>query len=191
MVFPEPIVLQSTHLIFECECSSLQLWQSLLDVRYPTSVEQDWHEVIKKIITDRVKLLPPEVRVDRFLELESRPNTPAVIIDILMTEATTALDEIVFSRRVSIVYLHVHSISLCVCFFIQPTTHHHHTRGNTGYGYSSFDFNKFTHHRSARVVNLLGKILMRKYRNFKDDLQLKDLLEWDLWPSYVSIYGIY
>ena len=106
---------------FECECSSLQLWQSLLDLRYPTSVEQDWHKVVKTIATERVKILSPETRVDRFLELESRPNTPAVIIDVLMTEATTALDEIVFSRRVSIVYLHVQTLYtalICVCVFL-------------------------------------------------------------------------
>ena len=39
-------------------------------------------------------------------------------------------------------------------------------------------------------MNLLGKILMRKYPTFKGDLPLDDLLEWDLWPAYVSIYGI-
>ena len=69
-------------------------------------MEQDWHEVIKMIFTDRVKLLPPDTRVDRFLELEGHADTPALITDILMTEATTALDEIMF-RRVS---MHVHSI---------------------------------------------------------------------------------
>ena len=81
----------------------LQLWQSLLHLRCPTSVEQDWHEVIKKIFIDRVKLLPPDTRVDRFLELEGHADTPSLIIDILMTEATIALDELVF-RRVSIYF---------------------------------------------------------------------------------------
>ena len=75
-----------------------------------------------------------------------------------------------------------------VSYFIQPTTHQYYTRGSTGH-----DFGKFTHHRSARVVNLLGKTLTRKYPKFKDELTLplNDLLEWDLWPAYVSIYGLY
>ena len=30
---------------------------------------------------------------------------------------------------------------------------------------------------------------MRKYPDFKDELPLSDLLEWDLWPSYISIHG--
>ena len=32
---------------------------------------------------------------------------------------------------------------------------------------------------------------MRKYPDFNNDLPLNDLLEWDLWPSYVSIYGTF
>ena len=82
----------------------MQIWQRILELKCPASVEQDWYTVVKTTITHRVKLLTCEARVDRFLELESRPNTPAVIIDILMTEATTALDELVF-RRVSMYML--------------------------------------------------------------------------------------
>ena len=70
-------------------------------------MEQDWHGVVKTILTDRVKQLTPENRVDRFLELERRANTPALITNIFITEATTALDEIVF-RRVSMYTVCVH-----------------------------------------------------------------------------------
>ena len=96
----------------------LQLWQSLLHLRCPTSVEQDWHEVIKMIFSERVKLLTPDTRVDRFLELEGHADTPALITDILMTEATTALDEIMF-RRVSMYMF----IVLC-CPFLHSQQHH-------------------------------------------------------------------
>ena len=62
-------------------------------------MEQDWHGVVKTILTDRVKQLTPENRVDRFLELERRANTPALITNIFITEATTALDEALSYRR--------------------------------------------------------------------------------------------
>ena len=41
-------------------------------------------------------------------------------------------------------------------------------------------------------MNLLGNILIRKYPKFGENstLPLMDLLEWDLWPAYISIYGL-
>ena len=80
-------------------------------------MEQDWHGVVKTILTDRVKQLTPENRVDRFLELERRANTPALITNIFITEATTALDEIVF-RRVSMYTVCVH-FSNMLCWLLE------------------------------------------------------------------------
>ena len=69
-------------------------------------MEQDWHGVVKTIVTDRVKLVAPAARVDLFLELESRANTPAIITNIFMTEATAALDVLVF-RKVRLFFRHI------------------------------------------------------------------------------------
>ena len=58
--------------------------------------------------------------------------------------------------------------------------------------YSSYNFDKFTETRSACVVNLLGNMLMRKYPTFHENhaVPLADLLEWELWPAYITIYGM-
>ena len=75
-----------------------QVWQSFLELSCPSSVEHEWHKIVKKIVTDRVKVLPRATRVDLFLELENRPKIPALITNIFMTEATTALDELVLKK---------------------------------------------------------------------------------------------
>ena len=63
---------------------------------------------------------------------------------------------------------------------------------STRSGYTSYNFEKFSKTNSERVVALLGTILMKKYPNFENDptLPLTELLEWDLWPAYISIYGL-
>ena len=40
-------------------------------------------------------------------------------------------------------------------------------------------------------MRLLGNLLQKKYRNFKetDEIPVIDLLEWDLWPGFLKIYG--
>ena len=63
-------------------------------------MEHNWHEIVKEVVTVRVKVLPSVTRVDLLLELENRANTPPLITNIFMTEATTALDELIF-RKVS------------------------------------------------------------------------------------------
>ena len=75
-----------------------QVWQSLLELRCPSLVEHEWHKIVKEIVTDRVKVLLSVTRVDLFLNLEDRPNVPPLITDIFMTEATTALDELVLKK---------------------------------------------------------------------------------------------
>ena len=53
---------------------------------------------------------------------------------------------------------------------------------------------KFSKVKSTRVVNLLGNILLKKYPKFcayhAHVVPLADLLEWELWPAYITIYGI-
>ena len=61
-------------------------------------MEHEWHKIVKEIVTDRVKVLPRTTRVDLFLELENHPRIPALITNIFMTEATTALDELVLKK---------------------------------------------------------------------------------------------
>ena len=61
-------------------------------------MEHNWHEIVKEIVTERVKVLHSATRVDLFLELENRANTPSLITNIFMTEATTALDELIFRK---------------------------------------------------------------------------------------------
>ena len=45
--------------------------------------------------------------------------------------------------------------------------------------------------KSVRVVKLLGDTLKKMYPNFDKNqaILLTDLLEWDLWPGFIKIYG--
>ena len=45
--------------------------------------------------------------------------------------------------------------------------------------------------KSQQVVHLLGNLLLRKYPNFQetDEIPVIDLLEWELWPGFLNIYG--
>ena len=46
---------------------------------------------------------------------------------------------------------------------------------------------------SVRVAKLFGDLLKKRYPHFekKYEVPLIDLLEWDLWPGFLKIYGIY
>ena len=67
-----------------------------------------------------------------------------------------------------------------------------HSMYSTRSGYTSYNFEKFSKTQSERVVALLGTTLMKKYPNFEKDqsLLLTELLEWDLWPAYISVFGL-
>ena len=85
------------------------------------------------------------------------------------------------------------SLAVNSCCSLQPAHSYELISGSSGGSmYSSYNFDKFTETRSARVVNLLGDMLMRKYPNFLEnsEVPLADLLEWELWPAYITIYGI-
>ena len=81
----------------------------MLDLMCPPSVREDWHEVVKSIVKDRVKKLSWEARVDLFCELESYDNIPDLLTNIFMTEAATALDELIFKVNLK------NDVLLCVC----------------------------------------------------------------------------
>ena len=80
------------------------------------------------------------------------------------------------------------NVVLFVVIFQQTCSYS--TRNNTDYTF--YDFEKFSKTQSERVVTLLGTTLMKKYPNFEKDqtLPLTELLEWDLWPAYISIHGL-
>lgn len=80
------------------ECTFLQMWQFLLELRCPSSVEHDWHEIFNEIAAHLVKTLPCDVCIRLFLELEGNPTAPQLVVDIFMTEATTALEELVLKK---------------------------------------------------------------------------------------------
>ena len=79
----------------------VQLWQDLLELSCPASVEQDWHGLVDTIITKRVKDLAPGDRVDMLCELEDGSHASSsctLITNIFITESITALEEVVFSQ---------------------------------------------------------------------------------------------
>lgn len=58
-------------------------------------MKEDWHKVITLIVKLRVSELDPDGRVDLFLALESQ--APDLLTDVFMTEAATALDQLIFT----------------------------------------------------------------------------------------------
>lgn len=78
----------------------LQVWRFLLELKCPSSVEHDWHKIFKNIVVNFLKTLPSDICVRLFLELESDSAANPLVIDIFMTEVTSALDEL-FLNKVS------------------------------------------------------------------------------------------
>ena len=81
------------------------------------------------------------------------------------------------------------SLTVNCCWSLQPAHSYGLRSGHSSYMYN---FDKFTETKSARVVNLLGNMLMRKYPKFDEnpEVPLADLLEWEVWPAYITIYGM-
>ena len=46
--------------------------------------------------------------------------------------------------------------------------------------------------KSKHVIKLLGNILKKKYPSSDESqtVPFTDLLEWDLWPGFISLYGL-
>ena len=74
------------------------MWHFLLELRCYPSVEQDWNKIVKEVVACFVKTLPCDICVRLFLELEGNPATHPLLIDTFMTEATTALEELVLEK---------------------------------------------------------------------------------------------
>ena len=61
----------------------------------PGDVEEDWTQVVARIVKDRVVAVPKMARIEIFCSLEGRMQTDEYLTSIIMTEAATALDELV------------------------------------------------------------------------------------------------
>ena len=71
----------------------------------PSEVEPQWHVIISTLVSERLTQLPMEKRIDRFCDLENRQHTSDVIMNIFMTHASKALDELVFTEVIFCVNL--------------------------------------------------------------------------------------
>ena len=86
---------------FETEVSQLNYKTGTL----PSEVEPRWHDIISSLVSERLAQLPKETRIDRFCDLENRQHTSDVIVNIFMTHASKALDELVFTEVIFCVNL--------------------------------------------------------------------------------------
>ena len=84
------------RLVCYCNAPPLQLWQYMLELKCPPSVEEDWQEVVNTIVEDRVARLSKEASVNLLCELENHTNAPDLLTNIFMTKAAEALDELIF-----------------------------------------------------------------------------------------------
>ena len=73
----------------------------MLELQCPHAVEEEWQEVVKSVVQPRVARLLPEYRVDLFCTLENKTNAPNLLTNIFMTEAATALDELILKASYS------------------------------------------------------------------------------------------
>ena len=53
-------------------------------------------------------------------------------------------------------------------------------------------WDQIVENKSQRIVRLVGSILNKKYPHFHEtnEIPFDDLLEWELWPGCLKIYGI-
>ena len=165
----------------------VQLWQDLLELRCPPPVEQVWHRVVEKIVTERVKRLNLEERIDMLCELEggsSASSSCILVTNIFITESITALEELVFSQVSLITGI---SVNCQMCYYTFNLLLY-----LTQNCYNTRSIEKIMTSKSARVIDALGSILKRKYPNFSQEgaFSLKNLLEWDLWPVFINSHGI-
>lgn len=60
-----------------------------------------WENIVIEIVKDRVsKVVPIELKLDIFSNAESRHETPNVLRNIFLIQATEALDDLVFKSKV-------------------------------------------------------------------------------------------
>ena len=150
-----------------------------MDLECPPSVDQDWREVVETIVTERVKLPKPEERIDMLCELEDGSNTSSsctLITNILITESISALEELMLSEVCQFTVLR-HMVTYYPLYLTQS---HHNTRR----------IERIMSSKSACVINALGNILKKKYPQ-EEEISLKSLLDWELWPGFINIHGIF
>ena len=98
----------------------------MLELSCPPPVEQDWHELVETIITERVKGLEPGDRIDMFCELEDGSHTSSsctLITNIFITESIPALEEVVFSQVNLVAGVSVHVTTQSTYFYSEPLQH--------------------------------------------------------------------
>ena len=79
----------------------LQLWEDLLKLTIPNpQLCEIWENIVIEIVKDRVSNVPIEFKLDIFSNTESRPETPNVLRNIFLIQATEALDNLVFKSKV-------------------------------------------------------------------------------------------
>ena len=80
----------------------LQLWEDLLKLTIPKpQLYEIWENIVIEIVKDRVsKVVPIELKLDIFSNAESRRETPNVLRNIFLIQATEALDNLVFKSKV-------------------------------------------------------------------------------------------
>ena len=62
-----------------------------------------WENIVVNIVKDRVsKVVPVELKLDIFTNAENNPSTPDVLRNVFLTEASEALDILVFKSKVTI-----------------------------------------------------------------------------------------
>ena len=61
----------------------------------PGDVAEAWNQVVANIVKSRVAAVPKMAQIEIFCSLEGRNRTDEYLTSIIMTEAATALDELV------------------------------------------------------------------------------------------------
>ena len=53
------------------------------------------------------------------------------------------------------------------------------------------DVGKLAARESERVGQLLGRIIEKSYPNPVEEVTVADLFGWNLWPKFITVYGMY
>ena len=66
------------------------------------SMQMTWEVIVSSVVKDRVsKVSPLEMKIDLFINFESRKESLDVLRNIFLIQANEALDELVFKKEVS------------------------------------------------------------------------------------------
>ena len=122
----------------------------------------------------------PKLSIDLVCTMEEIEDISPVLADTMMDAGYHAID-VLFSKVSCICFGNVfHEGNLFFLFLCVQRQ------------YSRDQFEKLAKHESERVGRLLGRILAKQYPN-ADDIQavsFNDLLEWNMWPIFITIFGM-